>query len=251
MAKEIHTKDNRSAQELSRREKMTQLFQQAPIPNDELLANLALFIPKTEFSRMLYIQELYKKQLDVHGVIMEFGVRWGQNMALYETFRGIYEPFNWTRKIIGFDTFEGFPSVSEKDGSASIIKEGAYGVTENYEAYLEKLLGLREQEGVSMEHKRFELVKGDASKTVKEYLEKHPETIISMAYFDFDIYQPTKDCLEAIKGHLTKGSVIAFDELNHPDFPGETLAVKEVFGLDKYKLIHSPFSGARSYLIVD
>mgnify|MGYP003971701973 CR=1 FL=1 len=27
--------------------------------------------------------EIYKKIIDVHGVIMEFGTRWGQNLALF------------------------------------------------------------------------------------------------------------------------------------------------------------------------
>jgi hypothetical protein len=36
-------------------------------------------------------------------------------MALFTTLRNIYEPYNMSRKIIGFDTFEGFPSVSPQD----------------------------------------------------------------------------------------------------------------------------------------
>ena len=45
---------------------------------------------------------------------MDFGTRWGNNMALFSIFRGMYEPFNRHRKIIGFDTFSGFPSINEK-----------------------------------------------------------------------------------------------------------------------------------------
>jgi len=251
VAKEIQTKEQRTKAERSRRERMLEVYRNSPIPDDETLGNLGLFIPKTEMSRLLYIGELYQRILDVHGVIMEFGVRWGHNMAIFEAFRGIHEPFNWIRKIVGFDTFEGFRAVSKKDGDAEIIEEGSFGVTENYQDYLEQLLALREAEGVQLDMKRFELVKGDASETVPKYLEDHPETIISLAYFDFDIYQPTRDCLEAIRGHLTKGSVVAFDELNHHDFPGETIALKEVFGLDRYKLIHSPFSSARAYFVHD
>lgn len=251
MAKGIQTKEQRTGAERSRRERMLELYKKSPVPDDETLGNLGLFIPKTEMSRLLYIGDLYRRILDVHGVIMEFGVRWGHNMALFEAFRGIYEPFNWVRKIVGFDTFEGFRAVSEKDGRADIIEEGSYGVTEGYEEYLEQLMTLREAEGVQLDLKRFELIKGDASKTVPEYLEQHPETIVSLAYFDFDIYQPTRDCLEAIRGHLTKGSVVAFDELNHTDFPGETIALKEVFGLDRYKLVHTPYSSARAYFVHD
>ncbi|GAA0873081.1 hypothetical protein GCM10009117_22280 [Gangjinia marincola] len=251
MTKNIHTKDNFTPAEVDRRTSLAGLLEDSPIPPEELIANLALYIPKTEFSRMLYIHELYKQILDVHGVIMEFGVRWGQNMALYETFRGIYEPFNRLRKIVGFDTFEGFPSVHEKDGDSSIVKEGGYNVTKGYEDYLKQVMNVREQEGVTSPLDRHELVKGDASKTIHDYLQRNPQTVISLAYFDFDIYEPNKECLQAIKPYLTKGSIVAFDEINHEDFPGETVALREVFGLDRYKLVHTPYSAARCYLVID
>jgi len=130
------------------RKKLFEMLSTCPIPKEELLENLALFICKADLSSMLYIHELYRKLLDVHGIIVEFGVRWGRNLALFETFRGIYEPFNWNRKIIGFDTFKGFSSVSDKDGKADIVSVGSYDVTKNYELYLEKLLDFHEQEGV-------------------------------------------------------------------------------------------------------
>jgi len=251
VTKKIQMVQEKSPEEVSRREDLFELYKECPIPDDELLSNLALFISKKEFARMLYIHDLYKQILDVHGVIMEFGVRWGQNLALYETFRGIYEPFNRVRKVIGFDTFEGFPSVSTKDGTSDIISVGSYSVTEGYESFLDRLLAVREQEGLGSHDKKYELVKGDASLTVQDYLDRHPETIVSLAYFDLDIYEPTRACLEAITGHLTKGSIVAFDELNDELFPGETLALKEVFGLDQYRLVHTPYSAVRSYLVID
>ena len=54
---------------------------------------------------------------------MEFGVRWGRNMSLYTSLRHIYEPYNSSREIIGFDTFEGFPSVDPKDGNSDFVKK--------------------------------------------------------------------------------------------------------------------------------
>ena len=98
---------------------------------------------------------------------------------------------------------------------------------------------------------KFELVKGDASEQLKKYLKQHPETIISLAYFDFDIYEPTKKCLDLIKPHLTKGSVIGFDELNQPKFPGETVALRESFGLDKFSIQRSPYSHYQSFVVVE
>ena len=120
-----------------------------------------------------------------------------------------------------------------------------------YENYLSQILQCLENENPIAHIKTTHLVKGDASKSIKTYLKEHPETIISMAYFDFDIYTPTKECLLAIKPHLTKGSVIGFDELNFQAFPGETIAVQEVLGLSSYKSQRSPFGVLQSYIVFE
>jgi hypothetical protein len=235
-----------SQKEVELRERFIDNYHNAPIPLNEKLTNLGLYINRQSMSRILFMHELYKQIIEVHGVVMEFGVRWGQNMALFSNFRGIYEPFNYNRKIIGFDTFEGFPEVHEYDGNK--VSVGDYSVTENYEEYLQSILSYHESESPIPHKKKFELVKGDATKTLENYLSKNPETIIALAYFDFDIFLPTKHCLELIKDRITKGSIIAFDELNCPEFPGETLALKEVFGLDKYAIKRSPLNPLISYV---
>jgi len=58
-------------------------------------------------------------------------------------------------------------------------------------------------------------------------------------------------CLETIRGRLIKGRVLEFDELNYQGFPGETLALKEVFGFDKCRLLSSPYSSLKSYMVID
>ena len=60
-----------------------------------------------------------------------------------------------------------------------------------------------------------------------------------------------KKCLEAIKPHLVKGSVLGFDEVNHPDAPGETLALNEIFGLNNIKLKRFPYASRVSYFVVE
>jgi hypothetical protein len=247
----LKTNWNFSPTEQERRRNFFELYKKCPIPENEILLNLNLFMKRQDLSAMLFMNELYKKIVDVHGIIIEFGVRWGKNLALFESLRGIYEPFNHNRKIVGFDSFTGFPSVHEKDGKAGIIAKNAFAVTENYKKYLEQILDFHEQESPISNIKKYELVQGDATIEIEKYLARNPETIIAFAYFDFDIYQPTKACLEAIKKHLTKGSVIGFDELNHHDYPGETLALREVFGLDKYKISHSPYSPTQSYIVIE
>jgi hypothetical protein len=249
MNTKIKVQSSSTNEEVNTREVFFKNFKNAPIPDNELLTNLGLFISRQTLSRILFMQELYLKIISVHGVIMEFGVRWGQNLSLFSSLRGMYEPFNYNRKIIGFDTFSGFPSLSKKDGD--LLSVGDYAVSSNYETYLEQILNYHEKESPIPHKKKFELVKGDASVTFKNYLEKNPHTIVALAYFDFDIYQPTKDCLEILLPRLTKGSVIAFDELNCPEFPGETIALMETIGLSKYAIKRSPLNPLISYIIID
>lgn len=242
---------NGSDIEKKNREEFYQLFKENPLPKEELLMNLPLFMKRQDLASLLFVNEMYQRIVDVHGVIMEFGVRWGKNLSLMTSLRGIYEPFNHNRKIIGFDTFSGFPSVDQKDGKDPVIKTGAYSVTSNYDKYLSNVLDYQESENSIPHIKKFELVKGDASLTVKKYIEENQQTVVALAYFDFDIYKPTYDCLMAIKPRLTRGSVIGFDELNCKAYPGETMALMEVFGLDKYKINHSKFSATQSYIVID
>ncbi len=251
MSKDFLVASQSSEQELNLGKILNELLDSNPIPYDERLGNLSLFLNRQLLSRVLFLDKMYRQILDVQGVVMEFGVRWGSNLALLSMLRGIYEPFNVYRKIIGFDTFTGFPTIDEKDGNDEMIKIGGHGLTTNYEDYLENILKYHESNSPVSHIKKFELIKGDASITVKDYLKNNPETIISFAYFDFDLYLPTKDCLIAIRDSLTKGAIIAFDELNYPKFPGETIAFKEILGLNKYKVFRDPISSTVSYIIYE
>ena len=235
--------------EMSAKSSLVEGLRRSAIPDAELLDNLGLYLTRQSLSRINFIQFLYQQIVPVHGVIMEFGVRWGQNMALFSVLRGILEPFNYNRMAVGFDTFEGFPSVDAADGEH--VDVGDYGVADGWETQLTEILDFHNQNSPIPHKRKFELVRGDACMTLPSYLEAHPETIVALAYFDFDLYRPTKACLEALLPYLTKGSILAFDELNCPDFPGETQAVREVLGLSKYALRREPNSPLTSYLVVE
>jgi hypothetical protein len=247
--KTIRTLVGSTQPETDRKQMLVERLRASRIPDRELLDNIGLYLTRQTLSRINFMQKLYEMIVPVHGVIMELGVRWGQNLALFSTLRGIHEPFNYNRKIIGFDTFDGFPSVAPQDGGG--VQPGDYGVVENWKEELEEILDFHAQNAPIPHKKKHELVKGDATMTLPGYLEAHPETIVALAYFDFDIYKPTHDCLEAILPYLTKGSILAFDELNTPEFPGETIAVREVLGLSRYAIRRDPSNPLTSYLVVE
>ena len=227
-----------SSSDLKVQRKFLDLFKNSPIPDDEVLDNMGLFVTSKLLAKMLFLHHLYLLQLHTHGVVMEFGTRWGQNALLFSTLRGIYEPFNRHRKIIAFDTFEGF------------VGTGEYNVTPNYDKYLSKLMACQEKLNPASHIRKYEVIKGDATRTLEKYLDKHPETIVSLAYFDMDLYEPTKRCLELLKPYLNRGSVVGFDELCDETFSGETMAFREVFGQD-YKLQRLPITARASYIIME
>lgn len=222
-----------------------------PLPDDELMTNLGIFLTSKNLSRILFFTEIYKKIVHSHGIIAEFGVRWGQTLSLMSALRGIFEPFNRHRKIVGFDTFEGFKGMNEKDGTLCKCKDGSFSVSPSYENYLDRILSMQEQLNPMSHLKRYELVKGNAMETIPAYLERHPETIISLAIFDFDIYAPTKAAIEAVKPHLCKGSILVFDELCDDIFPGETVAVREALGLNNLRVQRMPMTARVSYVEIE
>ncbi len=240
-----------STSEKDAQKEFTALLKAAPLPDDELLPNLGLFLTSKAFSRLLFFYEIYRKIAGTHGVIMEFGVRWGQTLSILSALRGIFEPFNRHRKIIGFDTFAGFKGLGKKDGALCKCADGSFSVAPGYENYLAQILGLQEALNPISHLRKFELVKGDATRTIPRYLKAHPETIVSLAIFDFDIYKPTKAALQAIKPHLMRGSVLVFDELCDDIFPGETVALQEVFGLNKVRIQRLPMTARISFMEIE
>jgi hypothetical protein len=240
-----------SEREIRAREAILELFKESPIPEDEILVNLGAYLRSTQLAKILYLNELYQQIERLPGVIMEFGVWWGANLALFESFRSVYEPYNWTRKVIGFDTFTGYPAITPKDGSSPHAAVGGYTVSEGYKDYLDRLLGAHEADNVMAHIQKYDLVAGDVTETVDGYFEANPQTIVALAYFELALYEPTKKCLEAIRPHLARGSVLAMDELNSPDFPGETVALKEILGLDRYTITRSRFLPDRTYVVID
>jgi len=232
------------------REQMLENFLNTPIPKDQILENLALFLNTKNISRLLYINDMYKKIIEVQGVIMEFGIRWGPTLSLLSALRGLYEPYNIQRRIIGFDTFEGFIKVTPEDGNHEMMIPKNLSVTDDYQAYLENTLSLQEQDNPVSHIKKFELRKGDAPEELKKYLSEHPETVISMIILDMDLYEPTKECLKIIKPYLVKGSLMIFDEVNCVTAPGETIAVREILGLNNIYLKRPKYATRSSYCII-
>lgn len=240
-----------SDEQVAHRELLYQLFRDRPIPDEELLICLGLFMRSSALTKILFVDEAYKLILDQPGIIVEFGTWWGQNLVLFENLRAIYEPFNQSRRVIGFDTFEGYSDISDKDKPSETIKIGGYKVSEGYQDYLSQLIDYHEKNNVLASVKKHELVAGNVTKTAPAYFKENDDVVISLAYFDLALYEPSKAALEAIKPHLISGSVIMLDEYNNVDYPGETRAFKEVFKDVSFKAKKSQYMTDRTFIIME
>lgn len=239
-----------SAAQIERRQELNSLFQTSPLPVDDLLVNLPLYMRSSNVAKVLWIDELYRLIVDIPGIVIEFGTWWGANLALFESLRAVYEPYNYTRRIVGFDTFEGYTEPTTQDGKSEFVTEGRFAVGMSYLDHLRAVLDYHEAENPMGHIPKYELVAGDVTTTLPQYLERRSETIIALAYFDLQLYEPTRHGLSAIQPFLVPGSVIAMDELNAVEYPGETVAFREALHDSTYTLRRSRYLPDRSYAIV-
>lgn len=216
---------------LAMRSQLRRLLAESPIPPDALVDNLSLYAPWGAIADVVAVNELYQRILSVPGSILEFGTRWGRRLPLFMALRELYEPYNYTRRIVGFDTFSGFPQVHANDGSHPEIHSGSMSTGPGYAEHLTSILEAHEQQTALPHIRRVDVRSGDVIETFPEYLLDYPETLVSLAYFDLDLYEPTRACLRALRPRLVAGSIVAFDELAHHNFPGETLALLDELGL--------------------
>lgn len=227
-------------------------FENSPVPLFQRLQTFPRHVRRQDISRFLAKCELFKLSSEANGSIVECGVFAGGGLFSWMHFSAIYEPYNHTRRIIGFDTFTGFPDVHEKDltlGSSEHTKIGAFQTAANIREELEALARIHDANRPIGHISKIELVAGDACKTIPAYVESHPHLLISLLYLDFDIYAPTKAALESLLSRVVKGGVVAFDELNCAEFAGETTALLETLSLDGVQLKRFPIDPYISYFI--
>ncbi len=191
--------------------------------------------------------DLFRKVLNKQGSIVECGVHKGNSLFLYHHLSSILEPYNFNRKIIGFDTFEGFRSITTKDNEN--LKTSDFSDTSYDE--LMKWSSLQGKNKAVNHIDKIELIKGDAIKTIPEYVANNPHLIIALLYLDFDIYEPTKMALEYLLPLVPKGGIVGLDEINCKKWQGETIAFKECVPLKTAKLKKFSYDPWVSYYEVE
>jgi hypothetical protein len=215
------------------------------------LRSFTKFVPRQSLGHFLAKQELFRLAEKVHGHIIECGVFLGAGLMAWANFSAIYEPYNHTRRIVGFDSFSGFPDLSTKDARNSTEYSKPKGLAADCYDDLVECIRLYDENRPIGHIPRVELVRGDACETIPDYIKDNRHLVVAMLYLDFDIYEPTKVAIENFLPRMPKGSIIAFDELNQKAWPGETSAVMDTVGLRNLSIRRTSTSSALSYAILD
>ena len=218
--------------------------------NLDKLRAFTKYVPVGELAKLFVKYELFKKILHVHGSIVECGVHQGSGVLTWGILSSIFEPVNHVRKIIGFDTFEGFADIAEQDKVNNNGHAKVGGLSVNAFDDVKQSIELFDSFRPLGHIPKIELVKGDATKTIEEYIKNNPHLVVSMLYLDFDVYSPTKRAIELLKSRMPIGSMIVFDELNIREWPGETQALNDTLGISSLKIERFPFHPQISFAIL-
>ena len=95
------------------------------------------------------------------------------------------------------------------------------------------------------------LIPGDARDTIPIFIKDHPHLLVSLLFVDFDLYEPTKIALEHFLPRMPAGAIVAFDELDNPLWPGESLAMLEVNNERRLKLERLPFDPYIGFAVLE
>ena len=228
-------------------------FAQAAGTPVEKLENFACYVPRQTLARFMCLTEIFKLALNVQGDVMECGVNWGGGLMTFAQLSAILEPVNLQRRIVGFDTFAGFTGIAAQDQHSIIqtAERRAGGYQADSMADLTEAIALFDANRFIGHVQKVELIKGDVSVTVPAYLEREPQTVVSLLHLDMDLYEPTLACLKHFVPRMPKGAVLVFDELNNRTWPGETVAVMEALGLNKLRIQRFTYEPHVSYAVLE
>lgn len=227
-------------------------FDESPGTTLQKLGAFPRYVPRQMLATFLARERIFQKIVGIHGHIIECGVFRGAGLFSWANLSSIFEPYNHTRRIVGFDTFTGFVEIGEKDQSESGPEYKVAGglASDDFSSML-RSVSLFDLNRFIAQIPRIEMIQGDAIDTMPEYRRANPHLLVALLYLDFDLFEPTRVAIETFWPLMPKGSVIAFDELNQSQWPGETQALVKEIGIGTLTIQRFSFHPQISFAIKD
>jgi hypothetical protein len=216
-------------------------FERHPGSIESKLEQFPKYVRRQNLTRFLALYEIFSRVLTVKGSIVECGVHQGFGLMTWSKLSAILEPVNLTRRIYGFDTFEGFPGVAAQDVAEASRHVRVGDLAADAHEELTGLIAAHDSTRFLGHVAKTQLVRGDARETIPAFVAANPHVVVSLLFMDFDLYEPTKVALDHFLPRMPAGAIVAFDELDNPLWPGETLAMLEHHAQRRFRLERLPF----------
>jgi hypothetical protein len=196
------------------------------------------------------LYEIFKLIVPVKGSIVECGVFKGFGVMSWAKLSAMLEPENLTRRVYGFDTFNGFRSVAAQDDNAVAPPHRGDLAADSHDE-LQELIAQFDNDRFLGHIDKVHLIKGDVAETIPSFVSSHPHLVVSLLFLDLDLFEPTKVAIEQFVPRMPRGAVLAFDELDNPMWPGETLALIEALGVRNLRLTRLEWDPYISYAVLE
>jgi len=219
-------KDLRTTSEIEVGKNIERIFNECTDSVEIKLQNFPKYVRRQHLKRFLAMYELFKLALPVKGSVVECGVFRGFGLMSWAKLSAMLEPENLTRRIYGFDTFEGFPTIGDKDKSDFAAPKVGELASSSHDELLQ-LIAEYDRDRFLGHMPKVELISGDITKSAPEFVKSHPHLVVSLLFIDCDLYEPTRAALKAFLPRMPKGDHCLRRELDNPVWPGETLATLE------------------------
>lgn len=207
-------------------------FESWNMPMREKLSNPILFQRRQLLGYLLANFEIYRMIERVKGSAFYFGAYHGSDMLSWANIFAALEPYNHTREIIAFDTWEGNTEPSPQDcthgGSFHTLVKGGW--KSESRTFLEEMVRIYDLNRPLSHIPKIHLVQGDICETLPDWLQMRKHTIASLIVLTVNLYAPTKVALELMWPLMSPGAVIVIRSLNEEYYPGCMQAVRDVLG---------------------
>ena len=197
---------------------------------EETERSLGLFLRGSLLARFLAVAGVYQRIVGIPGDILDVGTWRGQTAVLCENLRAIYEPLNFTRRVVAFDTFDGYAGFKGGESHSDAHADGTYAVGgAPYASWLRRLLTLHESSN-AMGHVtgKHTVIEGDARITIPTHFANHAGALVALAFLDLNSLEATRSALESIWPRVAPGGAVAFWQLTRRELQGEAQAYLEV-----------------------
>lgn len=219
--------------------------------NQIIYDNFNDFIFSTDrnvFNKLYSRISFYEMTKHLHGDVVECGVFKGSGLLTWLKILAMNEP-NSIKKVIGFDFFdpdfvEDLIDKTDKDTMKQVFTR-----CEDLDTDEVSLHGIKNKIlDAGFDSSKFQLVKGDVTKTSKSFLLDKPGFRISVLYLDMDLDIPTYEAMCNLWDNVVTGGVVVLDEYAYHNW-SESNGVDRFIKENNLQLIRTNIKAPTAYII--